>query len=137
MGTRGGRRCRPLDNAPAVVEAAQGPGRPPVAGTEELHRGRDEHHAHDGGVEEDSQGQAEVPLQVGSRAGVGNNVVRATVTGVPGAAIFVASATVSPAGQIVVDAGNGQLGVVGQPLPYPFIAVVTDAANNRLGGVPV
>src|SRR5207244_9389914 len=37
----------------------------------------------------------------------------------------------------VVDTGNDQIGPIGQALPKPFIAVVVDAGNNRLGGVPV
>ena len=36
-----------------------------------------------------------------------------------------------------MDTGNGQTGVVGQALPLPFIAIVTDAGFNRLAKVPV
>ncbi len=45
--------------------------------------------------------------------------------------------TPTAARQIVVDTGNGQSGVVGQTLPLPFIAIVTDAGFNRLSNVAV
>jgi hypothetical protein len=88
-------------------------------------------------VNTDAQGQASAQLQVGLRSGVGNNVVEATATGFDGTAVFTASGTPTAATQIVVDTGNGQTGVVGQPLPLPFIGIVTDAGFNRLAGVPV
>ncbi len=40
-------------------------------------------------------------------------------------------------GMIVVDFGMDQNGAVNQPLPKPFIAVITDAGHNRLPSVPV
>jgi hypothetical protein len=56
---------------------------------------------------------------------------------VPATAVFSASAVSSGATLINVDSGNNQFGVVGQALPLPFIAVVTDAGHNRIPGVPV
>ena len=41
-------------------------------------------------------------------------------------AVFSASAVSTGAALINVDSGNNQFGVVGQALPLPFIAVVTD-----------
>src|SRR5262249_22813587 len=52
-------------------------------------------------------------------------------------AAFTASGALAAADKINLDSGNSQIGVVGQPLPRPFVAVVTDAGHNRLGGVPV
>lgn len=85
----------------------------------------------------DAQGRAQVQWKLGMRAGAGGNSVEAYVVGVNGTAIFTATATQGPAGKIVVDTGNDQIGEVKQPLPKPFIAVVVDNGNNRLGGVPV
>ena len=51
--------------------------------------------------------------------------------------MFTHSSTPTAARQIVVDTGNGQSGVVGQTLPLPFIAIVTDAGFNRLSNVSV
>ena len=88
-------------------------------------------------VTTNGSGQASARLQLGARSGVGNNVVEAQATGFAGTAVFTASGTPTAAAQIVVDTGNGQTGVVGQPLPLPFIAIVTDAGFNRLPNVPV
>ena len=88
-------------------------------------------------VTSNAQGRATVQYQVGSRSGVGNNVVEANALGFTGPAIFTASATPTAARRIVVDTGNSQTGAVGQPLPLPFVAIVTDETFNRLGGVSV
>jgi hypothetical protein len=88
-------------------------------------------------VNTDAQGQASVQFTLGSHAGAGNNLVEASTTGVPATAVFSASAVSSGATLINVDSGNNQFGVVGQALPLPFIAVVTDAGHNRIPGVPV
>ena len=85
----------------------------------------------------DAQGQAHAQWKLGMRAGAGGNAVEAYAIGFEGTAIFAASGTQGPAGQIVVDTGTDQVGAIGQPLPKPFIAVVVDEGNNRLGGVPV
>jgi hypothetical protein len=71
------------------------------------------------------------------RAGAGANSVDAYAVGYTGTAIFTATGTLGPAGKIVIDTGNNQIGEVNQPLPRPLIAVVVDTGNNRLGGVPV
>jgi hypothetical protein len=88
-------------------------------------------------VNTDVQGIAAVKLTVGSRAGAGNNIVEASTTGVASTAVFNASATPATPGLIIVDTGNSQSGVIGQPLALPFIAVVTDAGYNRLAGARV
>jgi len=88
-------------------------------------------------VNTDAQGQARVFLQLGSRSGAGNNLVEASAAGVSTTADFSASGLPGAANLVVVDSGNNQTGVVGQALPLPFIAIVTDAKNNRLANVPV
>ncbi|HYK03235.1 MAG TPA: hypothetical protein VE974_15865 [Thermoanaerobaculia bacterium] len=88
-------------------------------------------------VTSDAQGLAQVRYRLGTRAGAGNNRVEATATGFAGTAVFVVSATSAGAHAISFDAGAGQTGSVGRPLTFPFVAVVTDAGNNRLPNVPV
>ncbi len=85
----------------------------------------------------DEDGHAQVSWRLGNRAGAGGNSVEAYSVGFAGTAMFSASGTQGAAGKIVVDTGNDQIGAIGQPLPKPFIAVVVDDGNNRLGGVPV
>jgi hypothetical protein len=89
------------------------------------------------GVNTDANGQASIQFTLGSWAGAGNNQVEAMASGFVGEARFHESALPAGPNSIVVDAGNLQFGVVGQPLPRPFIATVIDRGSNRLGGVPV
>lgn len=87
-------------------------------------------------VNTDNDGKAKVYYRLGSRSGNGN-VVEASSAGVKNTVEFVATGIPGSAKLIVVDSGSNQSGVVGQPLPLPFIAIVTDANNNRLANVPV
>lgn len=84
-----------------------------------------------------SQGQALVQWKLGMRSGAGGNTVEAYSIGFDGTAIFTATGMQGPAGKIVIDTGNNQVGVIDQQLPKPLIAVVVDEGNNRLAGVPV
>lgn len=88
-------------------------------------------------VTTNGQGQAQVLWALGTRSGAGNNVVTATAFGFAGTAIFTASGLPASSAQINVDAGSGQTGAVGQPLPHPFVVAVTDAGHNRLPNIPV
>lgn len=88
-------------------------------------------------VNTDGQGLAQVNFILGSHAGAGNNQVQASATGIAVTPVFTESATTTAASLIVVDSGGNQSGVVGQALPLPFIAVVTDSGHNRLPNVPV
>jgi hypothetical protein len=85
----------------------------------------------------DAQGQAQAQWKLGMRSGAGANGVEAYSVGFDGTAIFTATGTQGPAGKIVIDTGNDQIGAANQPLPKPLIAVVVDNGNNRLAGVPV
>src|SRR5205823_5582238 len=85
----------------------------------------------------DAQGHAQVRWTLGNRAGAGGNTVEAYAVGFDGTAIFTATGLPGPAGRIVVDSGNEQVGAIEQLLPKPFIAVVVDRGNNRLAGVSV
>ena len=88
-------------------------------------------------VTSDSQGRAQVQFQLGTRAGAGNQQVSAKIVGFESEAIFCASARPSTPGLLVLDAGNDQVGIPGQPLPSPLISIVVDSGNNRLYNVPI
>ena len=85
----------------------------------------------------DQNGQASVQFQVGSRVGVGNNQVSVTAVGYTGQALFCETSTIGPPTQIVVEMGDGQTGVVGQPLPSPLELEVLDAGGNPVPYVQV
>jgi glucodextranase-like protein len=91
----------------------------------------------DTAVNTDAQGLATATFTLGSHAGSGNNLVEASSAGIATTAVFSASAFATNATLVNVDSGNSQFGVVGQTLPLPFIAVVTDAGHNRIPDVPV
>ncbi|MES1243888.1 MAG: carboxypeptidase regulatory-like domain-containing protein [Acidobacteriota bacterium] len=88
-------------------------------------------------VRTDAAGRAAVHFTLGSRAGIGNQSVQASVAGFGEPAVFVATALAGEPAHIVVDAGDQQWGIAGQELPRPIVAAVTDAGHNRLAGVPV
>ena len=84
-----------------------------------------------------ADGTAQCSWTLGTRAGAGNNVVNASSPGITGAATFTAIAEQALASRIFVDSGNLQTGETSRDLARPFVAVVTDAGNNRAFGVPV
>lgn len=130
--------------APLVAALDDGTGQP-VAGKTVIFRVTENDGTLAGGdgtpravmVMTDANGRAAASFTLGTRAGSGNQQVRATAVGFAGEIIFTASATAGAPARIVVDSGTLQLGLVGKPLPRPFIATVVDAGNNRLAGVPV
>jgi hypothetical protein len=88
-------------------------------------------------VTTDLQGQAQAVWILGARAGAGVNTVQASSNLAIGPANFTAIATTANAFQIVIDSGNSQTGVLGQPLGFPFVADVVDSGHNRVPNVPV
>lgn len=84
-----------------------------------------------------AQGQAQASWTLGTRAGAGNNMVEAVAVGYEGSATFTAIAQLGTAAKIQMDLGNNQPGMIGEPLPNPFVVVVTDEGHNRLANVPV
>jgi hypothetical protein len=88
-------------------------------------------------VRTDGQGMAQSLWTIGSRSGAGTNRLEVGATGVTAPGLFTATGLPSAAARIVVDSGLNQTGAVGQRLPLPFVAIVIDEGNNRLGGVPV
>lgn len=118
---------QPVPNVPVVFrvtaqDGSLGPTQPGVS---------------DMAINTDAQGLASVQFTLGTHAGAGNNLVEASATGITATGVFSASANSTGATLINVDSGNNQFGVVGQSLPLPFIAVVTDAGHNRIPNVPV
>lgn len=85
----------------------------------------------------DALGRAAAAWQLGSHAGAGNQRVEVRADGVTPAIVFAATGTVGAAYHVAVDLGDHQFGAVNQALPQPLVAVVFDAAANRVAGVPV
>jgi hypothetical protein len=88
-------------------------------------------------VKTDASGTARAFWKLGERSGAGNNRAEAYTTGLTAPAVFTASGLNGSPARIIVDSGLNQSGAVNDRLPLPFVAVVTDANHNRLGGVPV
>jgi PKD repeat protein len=88
-------------------------------------------------VTTDMNGSAHVAWTLGKRAGAGNNTLQVSSALAVSPVTFTATGTTGSATQIVVDSGNNQTGVLGQPLPFPFVVDVVDAGHNRVPGVPV
>lgn len=88
-------------------------------------------------VSTDESGNAWAFWSLGTTAGAGNQMVRASAAGFAGKAMFTATGLPGAPAKLISDRGTAQVGVVGQKLPEPFAVVVTDAGNNRLAGVPV
>jgi hypothetical protein len=114
----------------------------PVAGKPVLFKLRSNNGLLDGGkrqiaVMTDAAGRASARFTLGTRAGVGNQIVEATSPGFQGSAVFMASARPGEPTFLVVDSGDQQVGIAGQDLPRPLVAVVTDAGHNRLEGAAV
>ncbi len=85
----------------------------------------------------DAAGRASVLLTLGTRAGAGSDRVTARAPGFVGEVIFSASAVNSVPAQIKTISGETQRGVVGEPLPRPFVVFVHDEGGNPVAGVPV
>src|SRR4029077_355549 len=83
----------------------------------------------------DAQGQAQVTWTLGHAAGAGhnNNVARAGALSVA----FTASADASQPAQLSIISGNGQTGLVGQPLALPLVVTVGDQYGNANVNVSV
>lgn len=88
-------------------------------------------------VNTNSAGQAQVSWTLGQRAGTGTNTVQAASPLAIAPANFAATALSGAAAQMVIDSGDDQTGIVGQPLTFPLVAVVTDSGHNRVPNVPV
>jgi hypothetical protein len=88
-------------------------------------------------VTTDGNGQAQVSWTLGTRAGAGANRMEISSTLAVSPLTVAATGLAGSPAQIVVDSGNNQTGIVGQALPFPFVADVVDGGHNRVEGVPV
>jgi hypothetical protein len=85
----------------------------------------------------DAEGLVSTKFKVGLRTGVANNKVKVAAVGIEGDLVFSASATTTKGDKLSINSGNNQRGVVGQVLPAPLVAVVTDAGANVVAGAKV
>lgn len=88
-------------------------------------------------VVSDGSGLARVNFRLGTRAGEGNNQVKATSVGAAGEALFCATGQSALPDKVIASMGDNQRGLVSSPLPEPFEVLVVDVEGNPLGGVPV
>ncbi len=88
-------------------------------------------------VETNAEGEASAVFKLGSRAGEGNQKVRARVVGYEDEVIFFASVLPKLGDKIGITAGNNQRGGVFQPLPSPLIVSVSDEGSNMVEGATV
>ncbi|QSP95537.1 carboxypeptidase-like regulatory domain-containing protein [Marinobacter salinisoli] len=118
----------PVDSQPVVFRVVQGAGALENGDGEEVRALV---------VDTDTNGLASVPFRVGYRVGVANHKVRAQAVGERSEVVFTASAQSKPGDKLSVNSGNNQRGAVGQVLPAPFVAVVTDDGANVVEGASV
>ena len=82
-------------------------------------------------------GEASTSFTLGTLAGAGTQRVSASAVGFGDPAIFTADAAHGPASRLVMDAGHNQVGLIGQALPHPLVAVAVDDGFNRVAGAEV
>lgn len=119
---------QPVADKPVIFRVTQGDG-VVGAGTQDQGQGTL--------VQTDAQGVAATPFKLGTRAGTGNQRVRATAVGFDGEALFYASATVGAGNKVTVNSGNNQRGAISQPLPQPFVVAVVDEGANVVPGAQI
>lgn len=88
-------------------------------------------------VRTDQNGLARAVFTPGGRAGAGNHRVLATARGFLGEAEFCVSATPKGPARLAVSSGFEQRGAVGEILPEPLAAFVTDEGGNAVEGASV
>lgn len=88
-------------------------------------------------VDTDAEGMASTNFVLGSRTGVSNHKVSASVVGITGSVNFNANAQGSLGNKLSVNSGNNQRGIVFNNLPEPFVTVVTDSGANVVEGARV
>jgi hypothetical protein len=127
--------------APLVAALLDAAGQP-VAGQRLFFKVRGNNGSLDGGqrgiaVTTDATGRAATRFTLGTRAGASNQVVEAFAPAFGAPVVFQETALTAGPSRLVVDSGDNQVGITGQPAPRPLVAVVTDNGYNRLEGVQV
>lgn len=118
----------PVEGKAVVFRVAQGSG---VVGVGSVTEGRGYL------ATTDANGLAQTRFRLGQRAGTGNHKVSAHVVGYEDNITFSASATANIGDKLSVNSGNNQRAGLHQPLPAPFVAVVTDSGANTVKGARV
>ncbi len=85
----------------------------------------------------DIGGLATATWTLGNSLGAQTAVARLTGSFISDSVTFNATATVGPAGTVVIIGGNNQLSTVGKPLALPLIVKVTDGFGNNVSGTTV
>ncbi len=80
-------------------------------------------------------GKTRVLYTLGTRSGT--NVVVATIPGTATSVTFTSAALTGAPRNIASVSGNGQSGIVNQPLAAPFVAAVSDLYGNPVAGATV
>ncbi|OAI20179.1 hypothetical protein A1359_21355 [Methylomonas lenta] len=119
---------QPVANKPVIYRVTEGDG---VVGAGAADEGQGVL------VQTDALGVASTSFKLGSRAGTGNQRVRAASVGFDGEVLFYASATVGTGNKVTVNAGNNQRGAIGQPLSQPFVVAVVDDGANVVPGARI
>ncbi len=119
---------KPVANKPVIYRVTEGDG---IVGAGTADQGQGVL------VQTDTQGVAATVYQLGSRAGTGNQRVRATAVGFDGEVLFHASARVGAGNKVTVNSGNNQRGAINQPLPQPLVVAVVDAGANVVPGAQI
>lgn len=119
---------KPVANKPVIYRVTEGDG---VVGAGASDEGQGVL------VQTDALGVASTSFKLGSRAGTGNQRVRAASVGFDGEVLFYASATVGTGNKVTVNAGNNQRGAIGQPLSQPFVVAVVDDGANVVPGARI
>tara|TARA_A200000113_G_scaffold70013_2_gene61276 strand:+ start:3582 stop:7085 length:3504 start_codon:yes stop_codon:yes gene_type:complete len=88
-------------------------------------------------VDTNADGIASTKFGIGARVGKANHKVSAKIVGFDGEVSFVASGLAKIGDKISVNSGNNQRGIIGQPLPSPFVVAVTDIGSNVVAGARV
>lgn len=88
-------------------------------------------------VHSDAEGRAAIATwRLGEVAGVANQILRATVEGLP-SLVFTASALPASPATLQLVSGGDQTGAVTVALPQPIVVRVADAFDNPVGGTEV
>ncbi len=85
----------------------------------------------------DTVGEATVNWTLGERVGAGNNRVMVSAVGFVAPVQFCATGTVGTCALLIANAGDKQVGEVGELLPRPIQVLALDAMGNACAGVSV
>ncbi len=88
-------------------------------------------------VRTDAAGRAAAFITLGDRVGAGYNRVMATAAGFQGEVLFCATAIAGVPSKILATDGASQIGIPGQALPRPLVAMAVDDEGNPIPELPI